>query len=69
MVETLEWNLLFRWFAALSEDGPVWKLLTCRRNRPRLLWAANHMFHSIVAQTHTTRLPGDEHFRVDGTLI
>src|SRR5579872_5216828 len=40
LVEQLEYNLLFRWFVALSADEPVWHPTVFTKNRDRLLEGA-----------------------------
>lgn len=37
LMEQLDYNLLFRWFAGLSIDEPVWNHSTFSKNRERLL--------------------------------
>src|SRR5207248_9072486 len=71
LMEQLNYNLLFRWFAGLSPDDPVWDPTVFTKNRDRLQ-------HSDVFQKFRTKLIehprvkpllSDEHFSVDGTLI
>src|ERR1039457_4061917 len=71
LVEQLEYNLLFRWFAGLSVDEPVWDHSTFSKNRDRLFGAdiARDLFESIVGQARVAGLLSDEHFSVDGTII
>ena len=40
LCETLDYNLLFRWFVGLSADERVWSHSTFSKNRDRLLEAA-----------------------------
>ena len=39
LMEQLDYNLLFRWFAGLGIDDPVWDHSTYSKNRDRLLEA------------------------------
>ena len=70
-MEQLDYNLLYRWFAGLAPDDPVWDTTTFTKNRDRLQ-------HGEVFQKFMTKLLNhpqvkpllsDEHFSVDGTLI
>jgi transposase len=71
LIESLEYNLLFRWFVGLSADEPVWERTTFSKNRERLLTGdvARCFFERILAQAEHAGLTSDEHFSVDGTLI
>jgi transposase len=71
LMEQLDYNLLYRWFAGLAPDDPVWDTTTFTKNRDRLQ-------HGEVFQKFMTKLLNhpqvkpllsDEHFSVDGTLI
>src|ERR1700680_1027214 len=71
LMEQLDYNLLYRWFAGLAPDDPVWDTTTFTKNRARLQ-------HGEVFQKFMTKLLNhpqvkpllsDEHFSVDGTLI
>src|SRR4030088_2274317 len=71
LMEQLDYNLLYRWFARLAPDDPVWDTTTFTKNRDRLQ-------HGEVFQKFMTKLLNhpqvkpllsDEHFSVDGTLI
>src|SRR3989440_3697865 len=71
LMEQLDYNLLYRWFAGLAPDDPVWGTTTFTKNRARLQ-------HGEVFQKFMTKLLNhpqvkpllsDEHFSVDGTLI
>ena len=35
-MEQLDYNLLYRWFAGLAPDDPVWDTTTFTKNRDRL---------------------------------
>jgi transposase len=37
LMEQLDYDLLFRWFAGLKLDGPVWVPTVFSKNRDRLL--------------------------------
>ena len=71
LMEQLEYNLLFRWFVALSANEPVWHPTVFTKNRDRLLEGAvaEEFFSLIVNQARQKRLLSDEHFTVDGTLV
>ena len=71
LMEQLEYNLLFRWFAGLSASEPVWHPTVFTKNRDRLLEGvvAEEFFSVIVEQARAKKLLSDEHFTVDGTLI
>src|SRR6202140_1152584 len=71
LMEQLDYNLLYRWFAGLAPDDPVWDTTTFTKIRDRLQ-------HGDVFQKFMTKLLNhpqvkplfsDEHFPVDGTLI
>lgn len=71
LMESLDYNLLFRWFVGLSADEPVWDRTTFSKNRDRLLEGdvARRFFELILGQAEQAGLTSDEHFSVDGTLI
>src|SRR3989475_7021786 len=71
LMEQLDYNLLFRWFAGLNMDDPIWDATVFTKNRQRLLDGdiAQAFFEQVLAQARAQRLLGDEHFTVDGTLI
>lgn len=71
LMEQLKYNLLFRWFVALSANEPVWHPTVFTKNRDRLLEGAvsEEFFSLIVGQARARKLLSDEHFTVDGTLI
>lgn len=71
LMEQLQYNLLFRWFAGLSMDDPVWHPTTFTKNRDRLLDGdvAARFFDAVVAQARTAGLLSDEHFTVDSTQL
>ncbi len=69
LMEQLDYNLLFRWFAGLEMDEPVWNHAVFSKNRDRLLnqEVAQQFFRRVLAQAKPYL--SDEHFTVDGTLI
>jgi transposase len=71
LIEQLDYNLLFRWFAGLNPDGPVWHPTTFTKNRDRVL---NEEFMAkflelLLAAPEVKALLSSEHFSVDGTLL
>lgn len=71
LMERLEFDLLFRWFAGLGIDDPVWDHLTFSKNRDRLLEGdtAVRFLMAVLLQPRVKRLLSSEYFSVDGTLI
>lgn len=71
LMEQLDYNLLFRWFAGLSMDDAVWDATVFCKNRDRLLDGdiAAKFFTGILNLPQVRRLLSSEHFSVDGTLI
>lgn len=71
LMEQLEYNLLFRWFAGLNMDEPVWVPTVFSKNRDRLMEGdiAQKFFDQVLEQAAAGGLVSDEHFSVDGTLI
>ena len=71
LMEQLDFNLLFRWFAGLSIDDPVWDATVFCKNRDRLLDGdiARKFLAGVLNQPQVRRLISSEHFSVDGTLI
>src|SRR3990172_4749391 len=71
LMEQLDYNLLFRWFAGLNMDDPVWDFTVFSKNREWLLEAdvARAFFAEIGQLAREKGLLSDEHFTVDGTLI
>ena len=70
-MEQMQYNLLFRWFAGLGIDDPVWVPTVFTKNRDRLLNTdiARKVLAAILAHRDVAPLLSDEHFSVDGTLI
>jgi transposase len=71
LMEQLDYNLLFRWFAGLGVDDPVWDVTVFTKNRDRLLDGeiAAKFFGAVLDDARLKGLLSDEHFSVDGTLI
>ena len=71
LMEQLDINLLYRWFAGLGIDDPVWDATTFCKNRDRLLKGdvAQRFLEEVVDHARVRGLLSDDHFSVDGTLI
>ncbi len=71
LVERIDFDLLFRWFAGLGVDDPVWDATTFTKNRDRLLQGdvASEFMRALLAQPKAKVLLSREHFSVDGTLL
>ncbi len=71
LMEQMQYNLLFRWFAGLGIDDPVWVPTVFTKNRDRLLTAdmSRKVMAAILAHHEVAPLLSDDHFSVDGTLI
>ena len=71
LMEELNYNLLFRWFAGLNVDEEVWDVTVFTKNRERLLDGeiAQAFFDAVLGQAKQQNLLSDEHFTVDGTLL
>jgi transposase len=71
LMEQLDYNLLFRWFAGLSMDDAVWDATVFCKNRDRLLDGdiAAKFFTGILNLPQVRKLLSSEHFSVDGTMI
>lgn len=69
--ETLDYNILYRWFLGMSLDERSFDATTFTKNRDRLLQhdVAGRFLQAVVAQAQEAGLLSDEHFTVDGTLI
>ncbi len=69
--ETLDYNILFRWFLDMNLEEPSFDASTFSKNRERLLAhrVAQRFFDAVVKRARDARLLSDEHFTVDGTLI
>src|SRR5436309_12600012 len=71
LMEQLDYNLLFRWFAGLNMDDGVWDATVFSKNRDRMLKSdiAGLFFKAVVEEARVMGLLSDEHFSVDGTLV
>ncbi|MER8850149.1 IS5 family transposase [Mesorhizobium australicum] len=71
LMERLEYDLLFRWFAGLGVDDAAWDHSVFSKNRDRLLEGdiAAKFLAAVLAQPKVTKLLSTDHFSVDGTLI
>jgi transposase len=71
LMERMDYDLLFRWFAGLNIDDPVWDHSTFSFNRERLFNedVAREFFRNTVILAEIGELKSDEHFTVDGTLL
>ena len=71
LMERLEYDLLFRWFAEIGVDDAVWDHSVFSKNRDRLLEGeiAAKFLNALLAQPKVKRLMSSDHFSVDGTLI
>jgi len=69
--ETLDYNILFRWFLDMSLEEPAFDHSTFSKNRARLAHeqVALKFFDAVVREARRLDLLSDEHFSVDGTLI
>jgi transposase len=69
--ETLDYNILFRWFLDMSLEEPAFDASTFSKNRERLAReeVALRFFDAVVREARRLELLSDEHFSVDGTLI
>jgi len=71
LMERLEYDLPFRWFAGLGVDDAAWDHSVFSKNRDRLLDGdiAAKFLAAVLAQPQVKKLLSTEHFSVDGTLI
>jgi transposase len=71
LMERLEYDLLFRWFAGIGVDDAVWDHSVFSKNRDRLLEGdiAAKFLAAVLAQPKVNKLLSSDHFSVDGTLI
>src|SRR5271157_488686 len=69
--ETLDYNILFRWFLDMGLEEPSFDASTFSKNRERLASeeVALRFFDAVVREARALELLSDEHFSVDGTLI
>jgi transposase len=71
LMERIDFDLLFRWFAGLGIDDPVWDATVFTKNRDRLLNTeiAQGFLSALLALPRVRKLLSREHFTVDGTLL
>jgi len=71
LMEQLDYNLLYRWFAGLGVDEKVWVPTVFTKNRDRLLEAdvARKFLAGLLAHKEARALLSDEHFSAGGTQI
>ncbi len=71
LVESLHYNLLFRWFLDLNMTDAIWDHSVFSKNQARLLQhrTADLFFVCVVGLAQEHGWVSDEHFSVDGTLI
>ena len=71
LVESIRFNLLYRWFVGLNADETVWDETVFSKNRDRLLAGeiARKFFEEVLAEAESRKLLSKNHFSVDGTLI
>ena len=71
LVESLQYNLLMKWFVGLEIDESAWDASTFSRNRDRLMEheVSRQFFDRVLKEAHRRRLLSQKHFSVDGTLI
>lgn len=71
LMERLEFDLLFRWFAGLGVEDPVWDHSVFSKNRDRLLDGdvAAKFLSAVLAQPRVKQLLSNDHSSGDGTLI
>ena len=69
--ETLDYNILFRWFLDMNLEQPGLDQSNFSRLRERLVEedTARRFFDAVVSTARKAQLLSDEHFTVDGTLI
>jgi IS5 family transposase len=69
--ESLDYNILFRWFLDMNLEEASFDASTFSKNRERLAGEeiALKFFDAVVREARSLNLLSDEHFSVDGTLI
>ena len=65
LMEQLDYNLLYRWFAGLSPDDPIWDPTTFTKNRNWLQTGAvfAKFMSKLLNHPEVKPLLSDEHFR------
>jgi transposase len=71
LMERLDFDLLFRWFAGLGIDDPVCDASVFSKYRERLFNTeiAQGFLAALLAAPEVRRLLSRDHFTVDGTLL
>ena len=71
LIERMQYNLLFRWFAGLGIDDAAWVPTVFTKNRDRLLTTdiSRKMMAAILAHREVAPLLSDDPFPVDGTMV
>jgi len=69
LVEQMDYNVLFRWFAGLGMDGAAWNHAVFSKKHDRLLSSEVAQQFLAAVNRQVKRLMSDDHFTVDGTLI
>jgi transposase len=69
--ETLDYDILFRWFLDMGLEEPSFDASTFSKNRERLAGeeVALRFFDAVVRKARALELLSGAHFSVDGTLI
>ncbi len=71
IMEHLEFNLLYRWFAGLKADDTLWNETVFTKNRDRLFGGASIdiLFEKVLEIARKKQLVSSDYFTVDGTLV
>ena len=66
----MQYDLLFRWFVGLGIDDPVFVPTVFTKNRDRLPTTdiAQKFLAALLSQMQVAKLPGAEHFSIDGRM-
>ena len=65
LMEEIDYSVLFRWFAGMNLDEPVWDVTVFTKNRNRLLEGdvAREFLAEVVAQAQAKGLPATSTLR------
>lgn len=71
LIESIDMNMMFRWFVGINIDEEVWHHSSFSKNRERLLTedVAQEFLMAIVAKATKKDLVSNRHFSVDGSLV
>ncbi len=71
LVDSINWNLLYRWFCDLDPDQAMWDATTFTKNRERFErhGLVQKFFDRVVKSALVEEYASNDHFTVDGTLI